>query len=65
MPDETVDPILLSNEVYTPFVAQPYALILILPICLPKPEYLVNFMKGTLLHVYLDQANLLSKVIFR
>lgn len=63
--DPTLDPIYLSNEVFSPFIPQPYALILVLPIPIPRPDYLMNFLKGTLLHIYMEQVNLLSKIIFR
>ena len=65
LPDDLTDPIFLSNEVFTPFVPQPYALIMIISIPLPRPDLLINFLKGTLLHFLVEQANLLSKVMFR
>jgi hypothetical protein len=38
---------------------------MVLPVKFPRQEELVNFLKGTLLHVYLEQANLLSRVLSR
>lgn len=63
--DTQFDPIFLSNEVFSPFIPQPYALILILPLALPKADHLFNYVKGSLLHIYIDEINLLSKLIFK
>jgi hypothetical protein len=56
---------LLSNEVFSPFVPQPYALILIIPVPLPKSDNLLNFLKGSLLHIFIDQVSLLNKIVFK
>jgi hypothetical protein len=64
LPDDITDPILLSNEVFSPFIPQPFALILVIQTPHPRPDQLINFFRGTLLHVLVEQANLFSKVIF-
>ena len=51
--EDNIDPIYLGNEVYSPFIPQPYALILILPVPMPRHDHMMNFLKGTLLHIYL------------
>jgi len=38
---------------------------MVVPVSLPKHENLINFLKSTLLHIYLDYVNVLSKVISR
>ena len=63
--EEGLDPIYLSSEVFSPFVPQTFALILVLPIPQPRPDLMMNFLKGTLLHVYMEQANLVNKIAFR
>lgn len=65
LPDDMVDPVFLSKEVFHQFVPQPYALVLVVPVSLPKQENLFEFIKSSLLHIYLDHLNVLSKVIFR
>lgn len=55
----------LSKEVFPQFVPQPFALVMVIPVSLPKQENLINFLKSTLLHIYLDHANVLNKVISR
>jgi hypothetical protein len=64
-PDGTTDPIYLSNELFPPFIPQPYALVMVLPVHFPRQEHLISFLKSSLFHVYAEQANLLSRVISR
>lgn len=64
IPNE-VDPIILSNEVFSPFVPQPFAIVIVLPFAWPKPEALNHFLRSSLLHMYIDNANLLNKVVYR
>lgn len=63
--EENFDPIYLSNEVFSPFMPHTYALVMVLPSNYPRQELLINFLKSSLLHVYVDQSNVLSKVMFR
>lgn len=65
LPDDMVDPVFLSKEVYHQFVPQPFALVMVIPVSLPKQEHLFEFLKSSLLHIYLEYINVLSKVIIR
>lgn len=64
-PDDSADPVLLSNEVFSPFVPQPYALVLVIPVPLPRPDQLLAFLRNTLLHVYVEQAQLINRITIR
>ena len=52
-PEDTVDPVFLSREIFHQFVPQPFALVLVIPVCLPKQDNLMEFLKSSLLHIYL------------
>jgi hypothetical protein len=65
LPDDMIDPVFLSREVFQQFVPQPFALVLVIPVSLPKQDSLFEFLKSSLLHIYVEHINVLSKVIFR
>ena len=65
VPDPQFSPVLLSTEVFSPFIACPYALVVVLPVEHPRHEHLLHFLRGSLLHVFSQEVNLLQKVMFR
>jgi len=63
--DSTIEPAYLGNEVFSPFYPLPTCIIMVMPFKVPKPDTLINFMKGSVTHVYLDQAALINKIMQR
>ena len=64
-PEDILDPVYLGNEVFPNFIPQPFALVMIVPIVPLRPDNMLSFLKGTLLHIYYEQAQVVNKIATR